>query len=240
MAQSFEEWWNGQGFFTKKLLSLIVCLTLTASFGFIDPFYFVLDWRLALKGLQVWRLLTCPFFFGVLGPGALAVLIDTYIFQMYSNRLEKENFAGRKADFLWMYVVLLSAMLLLGGGVLGMRVLGRSVLLAVVWVWCRHNPTQSLSIMGLFTVSALMFPWVLLGLHMIMGQGYLPALVGIASGHLYVYLTDILPTTHGVTLLPTPALLRKYFPDERLMGGIGGSTTVVPRPGGPPPPARSW
>ena len=66
--------------------------------GFLDPMYFILDFDLAFRRLQVWRLVTSLFFFGMFaGPQTFAVLINIYLFTMYSGRLEEGDFKGQYA-----------------------------------------------------------------------------------------------------------------------------------------------
>ena len=53
-------------------------------------------------------------------------------------------------------------------------------------------------------------PWVLLGLSILTGGDPFHDLIGIASGHTYIYLKDILPQSHGYNFLKTPKLLEKW------------------------------
>ena len=52
-------------------------------------------------------------------------------------------------------------------------------------------------------------PWVLLGYTVITGGSIVSELLGLASGHLYIILKDIVPNSHGYNLLRTPQFL--YF-----------------------------
>eukprot|EP00670_Eutreptiella_braarudii_P001523 CAMPEP_0174298906 /NCGR_PEP_ID=MMETSP0809-20121228/55140_1 /TAXON_ID=73025 ORGANISM="Eutreptiella gymnastica-like, Strain CCMP1594" /NCGR_SAMPLE_ID=MMETSP0809 /ASSEMBLY_ACC=CAM_ASM_000658 /LENGTH=229 /DNA_ID=CAMNT_0015403701 /DNA_START=89 /DNA_END=778 /DNA_ORIENTATION=+ len=200
-----------------------MALSLTGTLGFLDPMYFILDFDLAFRRLQVWRLVTSLFFFGMFaGPQTFAVLINIYLFTMYSGRLEEGDFKGKRAHYIWMFVLSGAILLFVGGFLMGSAVLARGLLLVVVWVWCRRNAEQRMNIMGIFEVSALQFPWVLTLMHWLFGQGWIPDVIGIVAGHFYIYMRDILPKTHGLDWLQTPQLLLDYLPDQRVIGGFSG------------------
>lgn len=59
-----------------------------------------------------------------------------------------------------MYVCVCARTSSLPGPVGGPIITSRGLLLAIVWVWCRHNPAEQLSIFGMFTVQSYQFPWV--------------------------------------------------------------------------------
>ena len=64
-----------------------------------------------------------------------------------------------------------------------------------------------MSIWG-FPVMSLHLPWVLMGFHLFTGGNPLNDLIGVAAGHSYVYLTEVLPDSHGYELLKTPNLMK--------------------------------
>jgi hypothetical protein len=47
-------------------------------------------------------------------------------------------------------------------------------------------------------------PWVLIGYTVITGGSVVSELLGLASGHLYIILKDIVPNSHGYNFLRTP------------------------------------
>jgi len=244
MAQSVEGWFRAQGQITQKCILLVVGITLGATLGVIPPLYLILDFHAAFRQLQIWRLVTHMFFFGTLaGPGAFNLLINVYLLIMYSTRLEESSFKGKPADFVWMLIVFDVVLMLTGGYFLGEIITSRGLLLAIVWVWCRHNPAEQLSIFGMFTVQSYQFPWALILLHWVFGQGWLPDVVGVVAGHTWVFLRDILPETHGWRILSTPSPLLRWLPEQRVMGGFGtGGYMPASRQGASaaPPPTTNW
>ena len=63
-----------------------------------------------------------------------------------------------------------------------------------------------MSIWG-FPVMSAHLPWVLMGFHLFTGGNPFNDLIGVAAGHSYVYLTEVLPESHGYELLKTPNLM---------------------------------
>lgn len=59
----------------------------------------------------------------------------------------------------------------------------------------------------IFWIKGAYLPWVLLGFNVITGGGIFDDLIGLASGHLYIVLKDILPNSHGYNFLKTPIFL---------------------------------
>ena len=77
---------------------------------------------------------------------------------------------------------------------------------AVMYVWCKSNPTTDVSIWG-FRLKANIFPFVLMALHMATGGDWMGDALGIGSGHCYFFLVDVYPATQGKDLVHTPNFL---------------------------------
>lgn len=64
------------------------------------------------------------------------------------------------------------------------------------------------SIIRLYFIQAPFLPWVLLGFSVLLGNTVWVDLMGMAVGHLYYFLEDVLPTQRGgFKVLKTPQLL---------------------------------
>lgn len=85
-----------------------------------------------------------------------------------------------------------------------------AVLFYVMYVWSRKNPSMSVSVWGII-INAVYIPWVFLFIHILMGGGPFLPLLGIASGHLFYFLVDVLPDLHDIDLLRTPQFLVKIL-----------------------------
>ena len=110
-----------------------------------------------------------------------------------------------------------------------MIVFGSAIYFYICHVWSRKNPTMTVSFWGL-PITAVYVPWVMVGISMLLGQSIHMALLGIAVGHLYYFLVDVLPDMLDIDLLRTPKLLVDIFG-----WGRGGTGVNLERPGMPPP-----
>jgi len=78
-----------------------------------------------------------------------------------------------------------------------------------MYVWCKLQPDMQVSIWG-FPVKSGNLPWVLLGMSILTGGDPFKDLIGIASGHTYIYIKTILPLSHGYNMLKTPKLFEEW------------------------------
>ena len=67
-----------------------------------------------------------------------------------------------------------------------------------------------------------------MGFHLFTGGNPFNDLIGVAAGHSYVYLTEVLPDSHGYELLKTPKIMHALV--AKLNGDAGGDGR---RGGGP-------
>jgi hypothetical protein len=58
---------------------------------------------------------------------------------------------------------------------------------------------------------AFYLPWAYVGLAILMGQSPIIHLMGIASGHLYVFLDKIVPIQYNRTIVWTPTFLYVFL-----------------------------
>jgi len=93
--------------------------------------------------------------------------------------------------------------------------MSHSLVIMLLYIWSRRNPHEQFRIYGIFTVGAGYLSWVLLGAGLVMGMSPVVDLVGIAVGHLYFFLKDVIPGEFpGIDPLSTPSLLYKVFPGD--------------------------
>lgn len=92
--------------------------------------------------------------------------------------------------------------------------LGPALVFMLLYVWSRHHPDQSTSVMGLVTIRTFYMPFAFLGLALCgVGGSFTSSLLGLIAGHLYYFLKVVHPAAGGARLLETPgwferALLR--------------------------------
>ena len=211
MAETFEAWWATIGIVTKVLMIISIFTTASFSFGFISPYSFTIDWSSFVWNLQLWRPITSMLFLGKFG---FPWLINIAMMVMYLRKHEDEDFQGRTADLVWM-IFILCASLHFVAFFLGLPLVSHAFSMSLVWIFCKRHEDAQLKIMS-FAVRASLFPWAMTAFHLILGQDWFSDVVGIVGGHVYFFLADILPKTHNITLIRTPALLYQWFPKKQL------------------------
>eukprot|EP00276_Gloeochaete_wittrockiana_P008567 CAMPEP_0184645658 /NCGR_PEP_ID=MMETSP0308-20130426/2170_1 /TAXON_ID=38269 /ORGANISM="Gloeochaete witrockiana, Strain SAG 46.84" /LENGTH=178 /DNA_ID=CAMNT_0027074875 /DNA_START=386 /DNA_END=922 /DNA_ORIENTATION=+ len=140
----------------------------------------------------------------------------------YSPELEKNGFMESAADYF--YCLLCGMCFLLGVDYFYLRaaLLSHGLLMMIVYLWARKHPHVNMSFWGLFTFKAAYLPWVML---LFTGNIRLD-LAGIVAGHLYWFLTDVLPRQPPHRrLLETPIFIKRWLgtgPNLRGAGAVGG------------------
>jgi len=221
------DWYNSLPKVTRYYLTSAFVTTCAVQFGIVDPYLLILTRSEALGKLELWRLLTNLVFFGGFG---MRFIMNMFFLVRYSQGLETSpNFQNKSADYLWCLAfcssVLTGLAFALGDGstVIDTRMLAPALLSAVVYLWSRVNPTQPLSVFGLFTVQAFYFPWVLVAMTVLMGSSPVMNIVGIVAGHVYYFLTSV----QGISIA-APRVLREQMddvpvrPEARYQGQFGG------------------
>jgi len=215
------DWFNSLPKITRGYLTGAFLSTVAVQLGIISPQLLYFTPALAFGQLELWRLLTNLLFFGGFG---MPFVFNMFFLVRYSTGLEQApQFQGKSADYLWCLafsaVVLTLASMALGG----MPFLAPALLSSIVYLWSRVNPTQPLSIFGLFTVQAFYFPWCLVGITVLMGGSPVPNLMGILSGHVFHFVTSV----QGISV-SAPRVLREFIDDAprpveaRYRGNFGG------------------
>ena len=89
-----------------------------------------------------------------------------------------------------------------------------------------------MSIWG-FPVQSCNLPWVLMAFHLFTGGNPFNDLIGVATGHTYFYLKNILPDSHGYDLIKTPSFmhalvlkLNSMGADPRRANPMGGNARM--------------
>ena len=196
---------------TRVYSTIATVTTVACNVGIIAPYTLHFSSTAILSG-QLWRFLTCFLYFGKFG---LEPLIQMYFLVRYCGTLEKEEFGGRKADFIW--VLLVAGTLLLSLSFVTeyafestLPWLGSAVVSMTVYIWSYRNPKARLNWFG-FNFWAPYFPWVLLGFGLLMGNSILDELFGIAVGHICFFLEFVLPRMKGVTYLRAPKFVKQLI-----------------------------
>jgi len=214
--QGPDEWFKSLPLVTKYWFGATLLVTLSVNFQIISAYKIIFDWE-SLKGnLELWRLLT-PFCFA--GPFDFSTLIGCYMLMQFSKQYEtggpfNTGAGGGTADYIFCMLFGTAMMVLTYPFVKDMIALPpvfcRNLTYYVLYIWSKRNPSANASIWG-FPIKATYLPFAYLAMTVFMGQGYMDMLHGIAIGHLYYFLVDIVPVVYGRDILHTPAFLIDQF-----------------------------
>jgi Derlin-2/3 len=239
MAQSFESWWGTLGPITKIVLVLSIGITTVASSGVVSPYKLIVDFNTTIFSFQLWRIVTAAFY---LGNFSFPWLMALAMLVTYVKHHEETEFQGRRADFVWMLVLIITFLTLVAWA-LALPLVSFALTMSLCWIFCKRNPTAKLSIY-FFEFNANIFPWALMAFHVVLGQSVLDDVAGIVAGHGYIFLSDMLPKTHGMRLVETPEFLKRWIPNQRLFGSVHNGVQAVAPAGRQPlndqPARRNW
>jgi Derlin-2/3 len=225
-----EQWYKNLPIITKIGLTVIFGVTVLVQMGVLDPSLITLDWFLVIYKLQVWRLLTSVMFFGTF---SFQFLFQMYFFTSFSSKLEQNEVFSQPGDYLFFMLVqilLLDVISLALAWPTGFPMLGPSLVFAILYYWSRREPYAMLNFFS-FSIKGYQFPFALIFFQLLIGGNVWMDLLGLASGHIYYFLAEVVPQEYGHTLIKTPSLLTNFMARQ---AARPGSTTQ--RGQAPPPP----
>ncbi|KAI9179874.1 hypothetical protein H9P43_005206 [Blastocladiella emersonii ATCC 22665] len=178
---------------TRSWAGLTLLTSVLTHIRVVSSFSLYFDWAAITRRKEYWRLFASFFYYGNL---SFDTVFHLYVIGKYSKMLEETSYRNRPADFLY-FLLLASLASLLAAWSLPpytLPILSAPVTSALTYVWARRNPWMYVSLLGIADFRAPYLPWVLLAFSAVM-HGRVPVgdLVGIAVGHVYWYLEDILP-----------------------------------------------
>lgn len=223
----FGDWFRSVPFFTRYWLAATVGFSLLGRFGIFSGQSLMLVWE-PLTRFQIWRLATSVFYYPITPSTGFHFLINLYFLYTYSGRLETGQFAGRPADYFFMLLFNWMTCTIIGLMV-PLYLLLDPMVLSTLYVWCQLNKDVTVNFFFGTRFKAMYLPWVLLGFNMVISGGGIVEFIGILIGHLYIFLMFKLPQEMGgPSLLQTPAILKRYIPDNA--GGVHGFGVPPQRP----------
>lgn len=121
---------------------------------------------------------------------------------------------GGTADYAYMMLLGMGGMLLTYPLVLSVMaippVFCNNLIFYVLYVWSKRHPTSQANIWG-FPIPAIYLPFAYLALTVFMGNPYMDMLHGLATGHFYYFMVDVIPVVYGKDVVRTPQFLIDYF-----------------------------
>ncbi|KAI5644258.1 der1-like family domain-containing protein [Phthorimaea operculella] len=193
---------------TRAYTTACVITTIAVQLDLVSPFQLYFNPILITKKYQLWRLITTFLFFGNIGFNFFFNMIFTY---RYCRMLEEGSFRGKTADFVVMFLFG-GVLMIISAFFVNLLFLGQAFTIMIVYVWSRRNVFVRMNFFGLMNFQAPYLPWVLLGFSVLLGNSISVDLVGMAIGHIYFFMEDILPNQRGgQRLLKTPQFLKKLL-----------------------------
>lgn len=175
--------------------------------GLLDYRTISLSYADVFQRFQVWRLITNFIF---LRPYSLGFAFHLLIILRNGVQLERGPFDKRTADYVWMFIFgAFSLLIMTIIPFLRTRFLGGSLVFMIVYIWGREFANTRVNIHNLVELKGFYFPWYMLLVDMLVGNPLKPALMGMAAGHLYYFLTVIYPLASGRNFCTTPYWVHK-------------------------------
>jgi len=198
---------------TKAWWGATAILTLSVNFGVVDGYHVAWIWKNVSTKMEIWRCLTA---FCYAGPFSMSTLIFLYMMWQFSKLYESgvpfnTGGGGGTADYafcliLGMIGILATYPLLEAIGFSQTPVFCDNLVYYVLYVWSKKNPNDNSNIWG-FPIQGVFLPFAYLGLTVLQGHAYEGMVHGMAVGHLYYFLAEVVPIIYGKDVLQTPGFL---------------------------------
>lgn len=237
-----EKWYKNLPPLTRIGLTAIFATTVLVQLEILNPMLIALNWPLVINKLQVWRLLSSVLFFGTF---SFQFLFQLYFFSSFSSKLESNEIFNRPGDYLFFLlcqIILLDVISLALAWPNGFPMLGPSLVFAILYYWSRREPYAMLNFFS-FTIKGYQFPFALIFFQLLIGGNIWMDLLGLASGHIYYFLKEVVPAEYGTTLIKTPSFISNFMAQyatgaPAAAAGAGGGTAgarPAAAPAAPPP-----
>lgn len=230
-GNDLSDMFNSIPFVTRYWFSGTILFSLLGRLGIIDPMRMVLIWSRVYENFEFWRPLTALLFYPVNPATGFHFLINLYFLYSYSSRLENGMFFGRTADYVFMFLFLWVALVIVSF-LASFYVLLEPMVLTVLYIWSQLNRDVIVQFWFGMQFKAMYFPWVLVIFNLIVRGSALMELVGIIVGHLYYFFMFQYPQEYGGhAILKTPGFLYRIFPNQRgVVTGFGQPPPVARQP----------
>jgi len=234
----FADWYNDIPQMTKYWFTADVILPMAAKLGLVGlgnlALFLQPEVNLVWENFHIWRPITSLFAYPITPQTGFHYLMMLYFLYQYSNRLEKDDFAGKPADMSYMLLIIYAVTIVIGF-IMKMAFLFEIPIMAVLYVWCQLNKNMQVRFFFGIQLQAQYLPWVLCLFNMIVKGGGMIELIGIFVGHVYYFLKfRYAQDFGGPDLLKTPQWLIEYFPNQRPGVSGFGSAPSRAQPSAPP------
>ncbi|KAL7556976.1 hypothetical protein ACA910_018262 [Epithemia clementina (nom. ined.)] len=238
-AQGPDAWFQSLPIITRYWFGTSLAVTLAVNFQIIPILSVIYDWDSMVTKLQLWRLLSS---FLYIGKFEFNTLIALMLLVQFSQRYEQmgpfnTGAGGGTADYCFMLMILMVTVLVTYPLMLMVApippIFARNVIYGVLYVWSKRHPSSQANIWGI-PIPAIYLPFAYVVFTVFLGGAYMDMLHGMAAGHLYYFLAEVVPQVQGRDVLQTPQFLLDRF-GVGLYNEAQGAAAVaadVPRAGG--------
>ena len=211
-----DQWFRSLPILTQYWFGATAVLTIATNFGVLSPMYMIYSWQAIRNNFELWRVFTA---FCYAGSFSFPTLITVYMLVSMSKQYEaggpyNTGAGGGTADYAFALLFAVITILVTYPLVLMIApvppIFCRTLVYFVLYVWSRRNPTGQANIWGV-PVPAVYLPFAYLALTIFMGNPYTDLVHGMAIGHLYFFLAEVVPRVHGKDILVTPQFLIDQF-----------------------------
>lgn len=217
-----EEWFRKLPPITRTYLVAAVTTTFLVQFKIVSAYLLYLDFNLIFYKFNFWRLITCFLFFGTF---SLPFIFTMVMLVQNFRSAETQYFSGSRgmAEFIHLLLFGMIGTYLIHAFWSPLPFPGDVLMFLVMYVWSRKQPMSGTVIYG-FMFKAWHVPFLFLAFNYLLGASPYQSIVGILLGHLYHFMTDIVPLRYKRNVLTCPQLLydivNKYY----------DNTNAQPRP----------
>merc|ERR1711991_896252 len=198
------------GVVTRFLFVASFAVSLGGAYGAVQSSRLVLIWPLVIHRFEIWRLVT-NFFFHRVGFPFLMLMMFLY---NQSKLLESTEYEGRTSDYIF-FLLFNAALQLVVSYFAGFVVLGRALIMSIIYMWSRKFPEVPMSFYFGIKFQGKYLPWVLCGFELLLGGVPVQYFAGIFTSHVFYYLTEVMPRVSGKpSFLKTPGFLYRLLPPE--------------------------
>jgi Derlin-2/3 len=223
--------------FTKHYMIGALAAAALLSFKLIGGDKLGLTYSGIVDHLYIWTPITNFF---VVGTFSFGFLFRLYAIYFAIGSLEKYHTPNKYADFAYLILICMG-LIFIFSFILGQTmIMSHQFLMCLMYIYCKKEPLNKVRFMFGFVFKNAYLPWVLLIYEVMSGQSIVPLLIGIAAGHSYIVLKDILPNSqYKYNLLETPKFVRslvaKYGPNfaTNNFGGFGAGAQGQAQPQAP-------
>jgi len=204
----FQDWFNKLPKITRSYMVGIFVTTTLMSLSLVSYANLLLTYEGLFEHYKIWTLFTNYFVYGRFSFQFLFQLIFVYF---GFSKLEKFFSPNRIPEFIWLIIVNMIFILVISILFDRYQYMGTQLTFAILYIWCKKEPMERIQFMFGFVFNSAYLPWAIMAYSVITGGNVIADLIGIASGHLYIFLKDVLPASpYKYNFLKTPAFFERF------------------------------